>query len=396
VLLASLVRRLGAVRVRAVHVDHALHAESAAWAAHCRTVARSLHVEIDVVRIAVPARGNREAAARRARYRVLRDRLGPLDCVVLAHHADDQAETLLWRLVRGRTPRGMPARRPLGAGRLVRPFLGLPRTVLDGAATALGVPWIEDPSNRDLTMDRNFLRQEILPRLRARFPDVVARLAAQAEHLAREETMARVRADVDAADWPAGVLPWAALRDSGARRGVARRYLERQGCASVSEHALAEIERQLDAGRRARLRVQLGAGIWLVAGAQGLEVRRTLVPSTFDARPWVLAAPIAVGPFRLAARWLGAGPPPDVVLDVRPRAGGERLRPAGRGGSRSVKRLLQEAGVPLDRRRNYPLLYESGSLVVVPGVAVDESVAARFATGGARGGARAFVITIET
>jgi tRNA(Ile)-lysidine synthase len=392
-LLAAILQRIEAARVRALYVDHGLHEESAQWADHCRAVGDALGVAVIVQAVRVPPQGNREARARRARYTVFARHLEPGERLLLAHHADDQAETLLWRLVRGRLPRGMPARRRLARGVLVRPLLRLTRSDLAAAAAELDSSWIEDPSNRELTYDRNYLRREILPRLRARWPDVVVRLGVQAERLAQQADAVRSRIDADAARWPAGVLPVAVLRNAVDRQVVVRRFLERAGCVGVSVRSLAELERQLAAGGVAAVGVQVASDAWLRGSPDGLRLHRRPEAVTFAPRSWDLAVPIEVGRMRLVARWTGTGAPPATVLDVRPRRGGETLRPSGRGGSRSVKRLLQEARIPRDLRRDYPLLYDDARLVLLPGVAVDAGAADRFATG--RAAPVGFVVTVE-
>lgn len=166
--------------IRAVHVDHGLAAESAHWRAHCEQRAAALSVpllnrRLDADRLS--ATGSVEAQARTARYAVFEDLLEPGDCLLLAHHANDQAETLLLRLLQGRGPVPMPAQRPLGAGSLRRPLLALPRTALKDYAAARAMSWIEDPSNAQTDPDRNYLRHTVLPACRVRWPDAVAGLA---------------------------------------------------------------------------------------------------------------------------------------------------------------------------------------------------------------------------
>ena len=161
-----------ATRLRALHVNHGLQPGSLDWQRHCERVARDLGVPIEVLRVTV-ASGNVEAQARRARYAAWRETLRSSELLLLGHHANDQAETVLWRLLTGRAPVGMPETRPLGEGRLVRPFLHLHRSQLVAYAEAHDLAWVEDPTNADRGLDRNFIRHEIMPNLEARFPRAV-------------------------------------------------------------------------------------------------------------------------------------------------------------------------------------------------------------------------------
>jgi tRNA(Ile)-lysidine synthase len=391
VLLAALSKRVHRDRLSALHVDHGIHADSAAWAHHCRTVGAAFGVRVDVHQAKVAPGSNLEERARRVRYAAF-VRLLPAGCtLLLAHHADDQAETVLLRLVTGRLLRGMPARRALGAGTLVRPLLDVPRARLHDAARELGLEWLDDPANRDMAFDRNFLRHDVLPRLRRRWPDVGARIAAQAERLARESALGRAALDA-ALDAAGEALPLDLLRRAPSMRLLVRRFLERHGVAGVSESALAEFERQWAAVPAVEIAVEVVSGVSLRAFSGAMHVVRR-AEKGFGPYRWVLPGEVVLGGFRLVATWTGAATVTPTSLTVRPRAGGERLRPAGRGGSRSVKRLLQEARVPTHLRTGYPLLYEGERLVVVPGVAVDESAADRFAT--ARSGGRDAFLRIE-
>jgi tRNA(Ile)-lysidine synthase len=128
-----------------------------------------------------------EATAREARYRALADMLRPGDLMLTAHNQDDQAETLLLALLRGSGVHGlaaMPREAGLGRGRLVRPLLDVPRATLEQYVRSFGLSWIEDPSNASLRMDRNYLRNSVVPLLRARWPGFSATLSRSAGHCA--------------------------------------------------------------------------------------------------------------------------------------------------------------------------------------------------------------------
>src|SRR6185312_11696975 len=161
--------------LRALHVDHGLHADSARWAAHCRAFCDALAVTCEVLPVQVTHdKGiGPEAAARDARHAALADHLHDGEWLLFGHHRDDQVETVLLKLLRGAGPEGlggMRTRRPFGRGQLWRPLLALPRTQLREYVDAHRLDCIDDPSNADTRLARNRLRHDILPQLLQHWP----------------------------------------------------------------------------------------------------------------------------------------------------------------------------------------------------------------------------------
>ena len=183
----------GRGRLRAAHVDHGLQSESGDWAGHCKAQARSLGLTLACQEVEVRADGRGvEAAARRARYEALAELMEPGECLLTAHHQDDQWETLLLRMLRGAGIAGLAGireKRRLGHGWLLRPLLDLPRSDLRAWLRRKGASYIDDPSNRDTGFDRSFLRNDVLPLLRGRWPGAggtagrLARLAGETREL---------------------------------------------------------------------------------------------------------------------------------------------------------------------------------------------------------------------
>ena len=370
-------------RLLALHVDHGIHPQSADWARHCEAVSAGLGVAVVVRRVHVERRarhGNTlkatEADARAARYAAFAEVLGGGDTLWLAHHRDDQIETLLWRLLRGggAAIAGMPRSRRLGRSTLLRPLLDIPRSDLLARAVDRGFEWIDDDSNADTAFDRNHLRHAVLPLLRRRWPDVDARLAAAAARFADAAAALRTaldrRLDTIAVD---GSLPIAAL-DGADAFALLRRWLERNAVLGTRERALRELLRQTLAAPQRALRVRVSDARIVYRHLAALYVVDEALPAI--SQRWAFAAPLAFGAGVLVAERGATGLRRDIGgVEVRPRSGGERLRPAGRDGSRSVKRLLHDAGVAPWLRTAYPLLYVDGILAAVPGLAVDRAFA---------------------
>jgi len=175
-LCAELYRQKKLSALRALHIHHGLHPEADHWMQHIGALCKEWRVPLSIHKVHCKSDSNQEACAREARYKVFAQELLPHEYLAQGHHGDDQAETLLYRMMRGSGIRGMggiPATRPLGAGHIIRPLLGFRRATLTGWARRHQLEWIEDGSNNDLTFDRNFLRKEIVPRLLARWPAAV-------------------------------------------------------------------------------------------------------------------------------------------------------------------------------------------------------------------------------
>ncbi|MFP4647950.1 MAG: tRNA lysidine(34) synthetase TilS [Halorhodospira sp.] len=222
----------------ALHVDHGLHPQAGAWAHGCARLCKELGVPFELRRVSVHDHGGEglEAAARRARYEAFSEEMGIAACLVLAHHAEDQAETLLLRALRGGGLHGlsaMPPVRPLGRGWLARPLLATSRAAVTAYAREYALSWVEDPANQEKAYDRVYLRRQVLPALTARWPQAAASIAAGAEALQADRALLAAYLDGDLAASRAGDgRPAVAyLRGLAPRRrqAVVRRWLEVAG-----------------------------------------------------------------------------------------------------------------------------------------------------------------------
>jgi tRNA(Ile)-lysidine synthase len=358
--------------LRALHVDHGLHADSHAWATHCRELAQEWQVPCLVLRVEVNhANGyGLEAAARDARYRAFALSLHEDERILLGHHRDDQAETVLLKLLRGAGPEGlggMRATRPLGRGALWRPLLDVPREALRDYIDAHGLPCIEDPSNADHRLTRNFLRHEILPRLSGHWPQAVESIALSARHSrdaaeALSQQWRAARTDVfDPASGSLDAAGWLALSPA-LRHPLLDDWLHARGLPAPTTAQRAQIERQCIARDG-----QLPCIRW-----PGAELH------VWKGRLWALPPQPAIDP-QWRADWSGAPLAlPDggslqlesagqlsEPLTVRLRQGGEQLRPAGSPHTRELRDLMQQSGMPPWRRLACPLLYADDELIGV-------------------------------
>lgn len=372
----------------ALHVNHQLSPHADRWAEFCAGLCQVRDILCTVAAVNVSRRPGEslEALAREARYQAFYAR--PADFVVLAQHLDDQAETLLLQLLRGAGVKGlsgMPLLRQRAGGglappaALLRPLLEIPRSEIECYARARGLQWVEDESNTDISFQRNFLRHRLLPVLGRRFPAYRRTLGRASRNLAEAAQLLDELAQLDAARaFAQGGMKLDVLAGLSFVRAknLLRYYLVGQGAPLPGAERLEEILRQLlHAAPDANVRIALGE----------IEVRRfrnevRVLPQAAPLPPnlewaWHGGAELELAPLegRLSFRsavgegiglnWLQA-----CAVTVRLRCGGERLRPDCRRPARSLKHLLQEAGVPPWQRDRLPLLFRGDDLIWAAGI----------------------------
>jgi tRNA(Ile)-lysidine synthase len=366
------------IALSAVHVDHGISPNAGRWAQFCaaQCAQRGLPFALHRVKVLRERGRSIEALARSARYeRLLAE---DVDVIALAHHADDQAETVLLQLLRGAGPHGAGAMPAYRAGRpaLLRPLLDLPHAVIAGCAKERKLAWIEDESNADRAHARNALRHEIAPLLAARFAGYPLTIARAARHQAEAAQLLDELAASDAAGAiDAKGLDGARLATlSPARaRNLLRWFLRAEGVRPPSEAQLADMLRQVvDAAADARTRIKLDQveiGVY-----RGRVAVHAPPPEAFE-HLWhgegEVALPGGVLAFQPATgTGLASAKLERARVTLRSRAGGERIRLAANRPTRAVKQLLQEAQLAPWLRQSLPLVWCDDELAAIPGVGV--------------------------
>ncbi|GAB3250162.1 tRNA lysidine(34) synthetase TilS [Chitinimonas naiadis] len=363
------------LQLQAFHLHHGLSPSADDWLAHCADycLRHGIAFSHEKAGLDASAPDSLEARARSARYAAFA-RLDA-ELVALAHHRDDQAETVLYRLARGtgvHGAAGMPSARPLAEGkRIWRPLLAESREQLHNYALVQGLQWVEDESNASIEYDRNYLRQQVIPALLTRFPSAQSAIARAARHFAETASLLDAIAEQDAGVWTPR-LSLARLRDlAGPRqRNLLRWFLAGHDMRPDERQLVLLLEQLLTAREDANPCLRLGERavhryrdeIWLahwvaeppdrpVAGEGRLTLPGWQGELVWMSRPGGLVAEALTG------------------LWARPRRGGESLRPRQGGPNRPVKLLLQEAGIPPWLRTRWPLLWQGENLVAVAGIA---------------------------
>ncbi|MDZ4338541.1 MAG: tRNA lysidine(34) synthetase TilS [Pseudomonas sp.] len=374
-LLASLAQREALPPLSAIHIHHGLQAAADAWPAHCRELCAALSVPLQVEYVQVLPGASLERAAREARYAAFAARLGAGGVLLTAQHRDDQAETLLFRLLRGAGVQGlsaMPVSRALGAGQLVRPLLNCSRDELLAYAREHKLAWTEDPSNADERFSRNYLRRQVIPTLLSRWPQASANMARSAAHLGEaaqlldelaQQDMAAAQVSAEFAWLRLPNLALHTLRDlSEPRQRNALRYWLRPLTAMPDSEHWAGWQTLRDASSDA-------APVWKLAAG---ELRRS------DKRLWWLAgdwlrAPMSASVAVQGNQQVALPANGHVRIDGQLPAGnwqlgyrqpGDQILLPGRG-HRDLKRLFNELRVPAFVRDRLPLLRLGNQVVAI-------------------------------
>lgn len=393
-LLVQLRKQQPELSISAIHIHHGLQQQADQWAEHCQSVADSLDVDLKLMHVTVSEQGSLEAAAREARYQAFAEIIQPGQGLLLAHHLDDQAETILLQLFRGAGVPGlaaMPAHTEFAAGWLIRPLLDVPRQPIEAYAREHKLGWIEDPSNLDTGFDRNFVRHKLMPVLRQRWPSITNTVSRAARHQSEAAYLMDCLAEQDYQQCKGLNQEQHTLSVSGllglepARQRNVIRYWLRNVCQlavpdtrhmqrvlaevlAASEDAMPLVEWQGVELRRYRDEIYAGDSAALLHGKEALMVHYPWdLKHAFRLPDGSTLQPEPVTGIGLKASLLGRN-----NIRVGFRQGGEQCRPVGRGHRHSLKKLMQEWGVPPWLRERVPLIFVENEIAQVVGYCLCE------------------------
>lgn len=374
------------ITIRAIHIDHGLNPNSRLWSKHCKKICRDLDIPLVIKKINAKKASNsghsQEALARDLRYQALKKLLRKDENLLTAHHADDQAETILLQLFRGAGPKGLsaiPAVASLGTAILIRPLLSFSRKDLKAYAKKNKLVWVDDDSNFSCDIDRNYVRQKIMPVIKTRWKGVLKTLARSSKHCQEASVLLDDLAKFDIGDESKPHLAVEKLLSlSAARQRNALRYWLRSLHLSIPNTAkLKQIQTDVLLSRH--------DAAPLVAW-EGVEIRRyenniyamtpiPKLPSNLKL-PWrdtkkPLKLPLGLGTLHFTdidKNWIYAAKKRNAKHDkisIRFRKGGEKIRLPNRQGTHELKKLFQEYRIPPWQRNLIPLIYSGEELIAI-------------------------------
>lgn len=377
-------------KIKAIHINHQLNPQADLWQTFGAEQCHGLDVEFATRKVTVDCQHGQslEAQARDARYRALTDLIDAETALLTAHHQDDQAETLLLQLLRGAGPKGlaaMPAIIEFSPSYLLRPMLNFSRAAIESFAKAQQLTWIEDDSNTDCIFDRNYLRHQVMPLLKQRWPEAQTSLARSARLCAEQQQslesfLAQVLDEIVDPIKPNQLdINQLQAFEQSVQRQLLREWLARCKLPLPSEKKLQHVMQDVIASR---------ADATPCVEWDGAQIRRyqnelyaLSPPAEHDASqviPWDhltqdLKLPSGLGQLQSKKQQgrglrINAGQ----QVSIRFRQNGERMHVHGRQGSHPLKKLMQEWQIPTWQRERIPLLYIDDQLAQVIGYALAE------------------------
>lgn len=371
-------------KITAVYVHHGLQAAAESWPEHCQKTAAALGVDFKVLRVNAGASSGQspEEAARDARYTAFKTLLKAGDVLLVGQHREDQLETVLLQLFRGAGLAGlsgMPERMALGEGVLLRPFLNINKQAINDYARQQQLSWVEDPTNQCSDYDRNFLRNDVLPLLKQRWPAIDKTVSRSAKHCADAQELVNEVAgqyfdlvfnQVD----QTLIISQLNLQSSAHQKLIIRQWFAQIGLKMPSQDLVGRILNEV---------VGANEQSTPLIKTQGFEIRRYrdklyCLPQ-FDegldqrgaAKSWATGQRLINIGNHQALRWIESSTGilaehwHAAQIEIKFRSGGEKIRLYGRTGHHSLKKLFQEAGIPPWEREQMPLIYLNGCLAAV-------------------------------
>lgn len=371
-------------KITAVYVDHGLQSLAESWAIHCQAEAEKLAVSFQLLRVnAHPKTGQSpEEAARAARYQALQSLLNENDVLLVAQHQEDQLETVLLQLFRGAGVQGLaaiPASTAFGKGLMLRPFLDISKQVVQDYAQTHHLSWIEDPTNQSDNFDRNFLRNQILPLLKTRWPNVAKTVSRSASHCATAQHLLNELGELlfstvfNPEDNTLRISKLQQL-DSNKKSLVIRQWFRQQDLQMPSAAFIIAIFKTV-IDTKTSAEPQLKKAGYVIRRYQDklycdhdlpdFQNLTDLILSWEPAEDKLVLPDNSILQRHPAASGIPVSLWQPAKVTVRFRQGGEKISLAGRKGQHTLKNLFQEAAIPPWERDLIPLLYFNETLVAV-------------------------------
>jgi tRNA(Ile)-lysidine synthase len=383
-------------QLSAVHINHGLQSQNDAWQQHCEESCLNYAIQLHRKKFNLAEQGDKsENAARQARYQVFSELLNTPKILLLAHHLDDQVETMLFRMIRGTGVHGLsgiPQTRALANGWIARPLLHSSREQLQRYAQKHQLDWVEDPSNLKSDYSRNYLRNQVLPSIQSKWPQY-SHSFQQLSELALDQVQILDEVAEQDLNNIKQVTQGLCLEgfnqlSTPRRKNLLHFWVKLISGRSPSSGEINQAIMQLQQSSSHSIKIRLASG-WLRCYQKQLYFCAHDEPSKLsESSIWedfnqlkslengvsLVFKSIFVEENQST---LSIRPPQQgEVVSVRARSGGEIAKPVGRRHQTELKKIFQERAVPTWQREWLPLIYYGDKLAAVPGVFVDQAFAA--------------------
>ncbi|WP_019217549.1 tRNA lysidine(34) synthetase TilS [Legionella tunisiensis] len=369
-------------KLTAVHVNHGLSPNALVWQEHCQQLCAALQIPLIIKSVEFARQSNIEEVARKARYQVFAQLLEKSDCLVLGHHLNDQAETLLLQLFRGAGIEGLSAmvvEKAFMQGNLLRPFLHYSRQTLENYARLNQLQWIDDESNQDISFSRNYIRHQVLPLLSARWPGIINNLARTSVHC--QQAQANLD-DLARIDCPALVqvsnqlaIPVFSHLSPARITNILRLWFKTNQVRLPNTVTFNRLINEVIHARQDANPQISWADVNVRRYQQNLYLLKRQVKFSSLVIAWTsFPEPLDLGELGVLCTNVkdkGLIVPPQSKIEIRFRQGGEVFH--WHGQSKQLKKLLQEWQIPPWLRDQIPLVFINGQLAAVIGYAISDS-----------------------
>lgn len=379
-------REIHPIQLHAIYINHSLSPNAKSWGSHCQKMCAEYQVSYiqKTINAKSTLKESPEEIAREKRYEVFLQLLSPKDFLITAHHQDDQAETLLLQMLRGAGPKGlaaMPVLKPFGKGFHARPLLNFTRDDLKKYAEENHLQWIDDESNDNTHFSRNYIRHEVMPIFKKRWPSVTKTLSRVAAHCAEAQSLLDEYAEKNLTDCMGSKPNTLSVKkllslSSAECKQVLRAWLQQLNFSIPSLIKLQEIEKNVLTARRDKQpKVDWG----------NVEVRRyrddiyamnaLLEYDATQVFAWDLKNPLEIPSLGVlqATEKMGAGLRRDIhSVTIQFRHGGESCQLPNRDCHHKLKKLFQTWGIPPWERSRVPLVFFENKLIGAVGYFIDE------------------------
>lgn len=368
----------------AIYINHNLSAYSEDWGVHCETICKSLDIPYKQINVQAKALAGEspEEKARLVRYQAFESEMQINHWLLTAQHQEDQAETLLLQLLRGSGADGlaaMPFKRTLGSGMHYRPLLKISKEQIVTFANENTLQWIDDPSNQDQNIARNYLRHTIMPALKSKWPETTSMLSRSSNWLAESSNLMEEIAEQDyqlcKSDYQSLKITELNQLSLSHQKNLLRYWFHLLGLQRPGVEKLNVIFEEIIGAREDANPCLNWQGISIRRYQNKLYITATLsdIDTSWQMNwdlnsalnlsdNWASITSMKVAEGGLSNKLLGQ------VLTVKVRSGGEHCHPVERSKSRSLKKLFHEYSVPPWLRDRWPLLYLGERLIAVPGL----------------------------